>query len=219
VAKTNTSVEAVLAELRDGIRHGRYAPGQRLVTSDLSRDLGVSLSPVREALHILTGEGIVEIEPNKGARIRTLTPQIFIDGLEVLEAIGVLAFRLITRKLQGAALPNVKGLRSAIADAGRRRDPHAFFGAIAASHRAANDAAGNSYLNPILERLHLEYFYRQMADCLPGDFWEPYIDNYDRMGALLQRGDVRGAEQVWKGHIKWLIALIRQTTQERSRAS
>jgi DNA-binding GntR family transcriptional regulator len=208
MGRTSKNVDAVLDALRDGIRHGRYAPGQRLVTSDLSDELGVSLSPVREALHILVGEGLVEIERNKGARVRSLSPQTFIDGLQVLEAIGTVAFRLLAPKIEGGALmEQVPELNQAIVDAGKRRNPHAFFAAIARSHRTANELSGNAYLNPILSRLHLEYFYRQMADCLPDDFWDPYIENYERMAACLHRGDARGAERVWKRHIKWLIEL------------
>jgi DNA-binding GntR family transcriptional regulator len=99
-----TCVEAVLDSLRNGIRLGTYAPGQRLVTSDLARELNVSLSPIREAVHILAGEGLVVIDPNKGPRVRTLSAQTFIDGLEVLEVIGILAFRLLAPRIKGGTL-------------------------------------------------------------------------------------------------------------------
>jgi DNA-binding GntR family transcriptional regulator len=219
VSRTSKNVESVLEQLRSGIRGGRYAPGQRLITSDLAREIQVSLSPVREALHILVGEGLVVIEPNKGASVRTLTPQTFIDGLEVLDVIGVLAFRLLAPKIRGGVLmEGVPQIRKEIADAGRRHNVQAFFQAIADSHRFANEASGNSYLNPILNRLHLEYFYRQMAECLPDDFWDPYIRNYDQMGQHLFRGDARAAERVWRRHIRWLIGLIR-THQLRTHGS
>ena len=219
MSASSKTVDAVLDALREGLRHGRYAPGQRLVTSDLSAELRVSLSPVREALHTLAGEGLVEMEANKGARVRSLSPQTFVDGLQVLEAIGTLAFRLLEPKIAGgASMEQVPELNRAIVDAGKRRNLHAFFAAIARSHRAANEASGNSYLNPILNRLHLEYFYRQMADFLPDDFWDPYVRNYELMAECLHRGDARGAERVWKRHIKWLIKLIEQHL-ERGRAS
>jgi hypothetical protein len=48
-----------------------------------------------------------------------------------------------------------------------------------------------------------------MAECLPDDFWDPYIDNYEQMGHHLSRGDARAAERVWRRHIRWLIGLIR----------
>src|SRR5262245_13589111 len=124
VRATNKSVGIVLDELRSGIQYGRYAPGQRLITSDLASQLGTSLAPVREALHILAGEGLIEIEPNKGARVRTLTVQTFVDGLQVLEVIGLLGFRLFAPKLKQFALrEEIGSLLDEIVDAGKRRNP------------------------------------------------------------------------------------------------
>jgi DNA-binding GntR family transcriptional regulator len=207
--KANASVQVVLAELRSGIQMGRYAPGQRLITSELAEHLKTSLAPVREALHILIGEGLVEMHPNRGARVRALNTQTFIDGLQVLEVIGALALQLIGPKLKKPKIrADIEQALKAIYEGGRRRNVHAFFGAIADSHRLVNDYCGNAYLNPILNRIHLEYFYRQMADLLPDDFWEQYIENYRRTGGLLVSGDAAGAERAWRKHVQWVIGLI-----------
>lgn len=215
MAKTNKSVEAVLVELRTGIQRGRYAPGQRLITSELASQLGTSLAPVREALHILVGEGLVEIRPNKGASVMTLSTQTFIDGLQVLEAVGAVALRLIATKLKDPKVrADIAHVLEPIFDAGKRRNPHEFFTAIAASHRLVNDYSGNSYLNPILNRIHLEYFYRQMADCLPDDFWDQYTANYQKTGGALVKGDSRAAVRLWSQHCRWVIGLIRKHARQ-----
>ena len=211
MTKTNKSVEAVLTELRTGIQRGRYAPGQRLITSELASQMGTSLAPVREALHILAGEGLVDIKPNKGSSVMTLSPDTFIDGLEVLEAIGLIALRLIAPQLKNPATRREIGaVIEPIIVAGKRRNPHDFFTAIAASHRLVNELSGNSYLNPILNRIHLEYFYRQMADYLPDDFWDQYLRNYQATGGALAKGDAALACKHWSKHIRWVIALIRK---------
>ena len=211
MTKNNASVEVVLTELRTGIQRGRYAPGQRLITSELASHLKTSLAPVREALHILIGEGLVEMRPNRGASVRTLTAQTFIDGLQVLEAVGALALRLIAPKLKDAGIrAEIEQALEPIFEAGKRRNQHDFFAAIADSHRLVNEYSGNSYLNPILNRIHLEYFYRQMADLLPDTFWDRYTENYRATGGLLVRGDARGAERAWRQHIQWVIGLLRK---------
>ena len=51
MTKNNASVEVVLTELRTGIQRGRYAPGQRLITSELASHLKTSLAPVRSGGH------------------------------------------------------------------------------------------------------------------------------------------------------------------------
>jgi len=211
MTKTNKSVEGVLVEIRTGIQRGRYAPGQRLITSELAVHLGTSLAPVREALHILAGEGLVEIRPNKGASVISFNTQTFIDGLEILEHVGALALRLITPKLEDPGIrAEIERALQPVFDAGKRRNPHDFFMAIAASHRLVNNYSGNAYLNPILNRLHLEYFYRQMADCLPDDFWDQYTENYRVTGGYLVRGDARAAERAWRKHVRWVISMIRK---------
>jgi len=211
MTKTNTSVATVLTELRSGIQRGRYAPGQRLVTSRLASNLKTSLAPVREALHILIGEGLVEMQPNRGARVRTLSAQTFLDGLQVLDVVGGLALRLIAPKLKEARVrDDIEQVLADITQAARRRNAHNFFAAIDAAHRLMNEHSGNAYLNPILSRIHLEYFGRQIADLLPDSFWGRYTDAYTRVGDLLGRADARGAERAWRQHTQWVIRLLRQ---------
>jgi len=66
------SASAVAAELiRDAIIDGRLEPGQRLKEEELARQLGVSRTPVREALLTLQSEGLVESIPRRGARVRS----------------------------------------------------------------------------------------------------------------------------------------------------
>jgi DNA-binding GntR family transcriptional regulator len=64
-----TSTERALAALRDLILHGQFAAGARLGEVELAERLGVSRTPVREALTRLAAEGLVELVPNRGARV------------------------------------------------------------------------------------------------------------------------------------------------------
>lgn len=57
--------------IREAIIEGRIAPGQRLKEEELARELGISRTPIREALLILQAEGLVEAAPNRGAAVRT----------------------------------------------------------------------------------------------------------------------------------------------------
>jgi len=67
------AVDRVYATLRQGILDGVYAPGARLGEADLADALGVSRTPVREALRRLGSEGLLSTLPNKGARVRRWT--------------------------------------------------------------------------------------------------------------------------------------------------
>jgi DNA-binding GntR family transcriptional regulator len=98
VTRPVTSAERALATLRDLIMGGELAPGARLGEVELADRLGVSRTPVREALSRLAAEGLVEIAPNRGARVVTWT---------VAELEGVFDLRAVLEpQLTAHAVPN-----------------------------------------------------------------------------------------------------------------
>ncbi len=98
MTRSLTSAERVLHALRELILGGDLPPGARLGEVELADRLGVSRTPVREALTRLAAEGIVEIQPNRGARVATWT---------VAELEGVFDLRLsLEPQLTAFAVPN-----------------------------------------------------------------------------------------------------------------
>lgn len=73
MATSETSTERVVARVRDMILDGRLAPGARLGEAELAGRLGVSRTPVRQAISHLGAQGLVEHLPNRGARVATWT--------------------------------------------------------------------------------------------------------------------------------------------------
>lgn len=71
-APLSRTASAAAADLiREAIIEGRVVPGQRLKEEELAQELGISRTPIREALHLLQTEGLVEAAPNRGATVRT----------------------------------------------------------------------------------------------------------------------------------------------------
>jgi DNA-binding GntR family transcriptional regulator len=98
VTRPVTSAERALATLRDLIMGGELAPGARLGEVEIADRLGVSRTPVREALSRLAAEGLVETAPNRGARVVTWT---------VAELEGVFDLRAVLEpQLTAHAVPN-----------------------------------------------------------------------------------------------------------------
>ena len=108
-----TSAERALATLRDLIMGGELAPGARLGEVEIADRLGVSRTPVREALSRLAAEGLVEIAPNRGARVVTWT---------VAELEGVFDLRSVLEpQLTAHAVPNAAPVDIDALDALARR--------------------------------------------------------------------------------------------------
>lgn len=78
-----SAVDQVMDAVKAGIRHARYVPGQRLVEPDMMRDFQVSRGTVREALRRLAAEGFVQIELYRGASIRKMSRDEFVELNEI----------------------------------------------------------------------------------------------------------------------------------------
>lgn len=107
------SVDQVTNLIREDILAGRVTPGERLKTSELAKRLGFSTMPLREALRKLEGEGLVSIEPNRGATVRQLDRSYVTDLFELNTELRIFAVRSGMRKL---TLERIRTLETLAAD-------------------------------------------------------------------------------------------------------
>jgi DNA-binding GntR family transcriptional regulator len=164
--------QRVHEHLREEIISGRLVPGSELQEVALAESLGISRGPIREALGRLAAEGLVTVRPRRGAVVRALSAEEFIEAYQVREALEVMAVRLAVPKLTEEHVASMQKRideMSALADAG---DVKGFFEANAAFHELFFDVAGNRMLAEI---------YRQLRN---------QVDRH-RLRSLELRGDVR----------------------------
>lgn len=212
MTESASSVELVLGMLLDGIRQGRYVPGQRLVAGELAKELDVSRAPVREALHVLAGEGVVELTPNQGARIVRLTSMDLIHGMLMLKAVGALGIEFACPRMgEPGHRAAVKAKAREVFKAGADRQPYLWFNGLIELHRLFNDIGGNPYLNQqVFGRMHLVYFNRALSEKLPGRRWVKYVANYHRIVDAVLEGDARKAVAAFNTHMSWAIDALRE---------
>ena len=114
-ASTESAASSRIAQaLRDDILNGSIAPGQRLRQEDIAERLGGSRLPVREALRILAAEGLVQIEPNKGARVPLLDPGEVETLYRMRERLEPLALSESMAKLSSADLAEISEIQRRI---------------------------------------------------------------------------------------------------------
>ncbi|ADH64954.1 transcriptional regulator, GntR family [Allomeiothermus silvanus DSM 9946] len=106
--------EAAYAHLREAILGGRLVPGERISEPGLAETLGISRTPVREALQRLAQEGLVELVPAKGARVRVLRPEEVREVYEVRALLEAEAARLAARHASLDELSHLAGLLAAL---------------------------------------------------------------------------------------------------------
>ena len=145
--------QRVHAHLREEILANRLTAGTELQETALAAELGVSRGPVREAIGRLAAEGLVVVRPRRGAVVRSLTKDEFVEAYEVREALEVLAVRLATPRLTNEGLARLEQLIEAMEGHAAREEVDEFFEANAAFHASLFEASGNGKLRQLYEQL------------------------------------------------------------------
>lgn len=100
--------DVVFQTLRGAILKGDLKPGERLMELQLASKLGVSRTPIREAIRMLEQEGLAVTIPRKGAEVAKMTEKDMEDVLEIRLSLEGLAVRLSCEKITPAALQELK---------------------------------------------------------------------------------------------------------------
>lgn len=197
-ASHRTLRELVCAEIRHLILSGQLAPGSRLVEDRLAAQLAVSRNPVREALHALAAEGLVEVFPRRGAVVAMLSSAEAEELFDVRTALEGLAASLAARRSNAAHAPLRAILDRArqATEAGRLDELAALNSAF---HAAVVQLSGNAYLamvtTPVLQRA--EWMYRQSVEARAPHSWAEHLALLEAIAA----GDERGAEATAVAHV------------------
>jgi len=154
--------ERVAAYVREGIMVGEFPPGEFVRTEHLAAQLGVSQTPVREALMILHSEGSVRWEPRRGYRVVALTARDVRDLFHVQAYIaGELAARAATH-LDGAEIARLEAVQSELVEAEGAGDTELVDRLNHEIHRTVNKASGSmrmaSLLNLTVNYVPLRFF-------------------------------------------------------------
>jgi DNA-binding GntR family transcriptional regulator len=150
--RTNLSDEAYAA-LLDAIVTGELAPGARLRDQELAERLGISRTPVREALRRLADEGLVDVAPQSATRVAPIDIDRAAHAFPVVAALQALATRLGVPGLTRAGLEAMRAHDRERVRALRAGEIPAAIAADDAFHGVLLDAAGNRELRRSLERL------------------------------------------------------------------
>jgi DNA-binding GntR family transcriptional regulator len=138
--------DEVLERLRDLIIEGRLAPGTRINEVQVGALLGVSRTPLREAIKTLAREGLVVNLPSRGAVVRRFSVSDVVQILEVLKAMEQLAARLVCAHADDAAIAHINELHRRMMGLYKRRKRLEYFKLNQAIHTAIVQASGNAAL-------------------------------------------------------------------------
>jgi len=180
--------EEVVTRLRDRIIEGDLRPGERLNERELCDMLGISRTPLREALKVLANEGLVVLLPNRGARVTRLTRRDIEDMFQVMGSLEALSGELACARIDDAAVAEIRALHYEMLAHYARRELHEYFRLNEQIHRAILAAADNPVLtamyNSLAGRIRRARF---MANMSP-ERWDEAVREHEQiLDALAKR--------------------------------
>lgn len=202
LVKHGSIVDSIVEGIKERIRDGRFAPGQRLVETDLQSIFAVSRGPIREAIRRLSSDGIVDVRHNVGAMVRALSRADLCNVFRVREVLEGLAARLAAENVTtGADLRPLLDLEC-------RFEKN--FDGTRVKYIAYNDAfhqmivrlSQNDHLIEMSDRLHTRV-YRVQAKSLNSSaaFQRSRLEHKAVVGALVD-ADGEKAERLMRRHIR-----------------
>ena len=181
------------------ILEGELLPGDRVVETRIAKELGVSQSPVREAIRDLAGIGFLEIEPYRGARVRHLTHEEFLDDMELRGELEAIAARRAAARIDLQGIAELRALveeMHAMAEAG---DAHGQAMKNTEFHRIVVSASGSDALARMW--VMLEPFARTyLTAMVPGADLVWLGDRHMDIVDALASGDGELAASVMRSH-------------------
>ena len=194
-----TKAELALQVLRQQIRTGELEPGRRLRLNDLTRELGMSPTPIREALRLLQADGLVHYHPHQGIVVAELSSEETEDVVRLRCLLEPLAVELAVPSLTPEQLRVLEDLHQKLLAAVDARRGSEISASNASWHWAMYDACGSLHLRKFIRRLWDVYPWRTMW-ALPGRAEESAREHQRIMGAIAV-GDAQVAAHRLREHI------------------
>lgn len=198
------AVEHAAQSLRDDILAGVITAGTRLGEAELAGRLRVSRTPVREALSRLAAEGLVELQPNRGARVASYSPEDLHDIFELRLRLEPYAVRQAVPRFTAARLAELDSLATAMSRAGRpgrAQDLTALVELNRRFHGLFIEAAGNPSLAAALRGVtHAGVVLQNFHDYAP-DALRRSLAHHHELVAASRAGAPDWAEAVMRVHL------------------
>lgn len=140
----SSRADRVYGNLRSLITGSEVRPGHHLSENRLASRLGVSRTPIREALQRLLREGLVERSPTGGLIVAGLTPRIVNETCDLLEVLDVYMFRRAAARSQDEQTVELNDLARLMCEAAKEGDVDVWANADSHFHRLIEEAAGNA---------------------------------------------------------------------------
>lgn len=206
--------DVVFKTLRQAILRGELKPGERLMEIQLANKLGVSRTPVREAIRKLELEGLVLMVPRKGAEVAQITEKSLIEVLEVRKALEELAVKLACERISAEELEMLKEAEQKLENVLEDEDITVVAEADIEFHDVIYNATGNQKLIQLLNQFR-EQMYRFRVEHLKRKEFHPQIlAEHNELIATIVNGSKEQAAGLIGMHIDSQVKVVTDSLRQ-----
>ena len=206
--------DVVFNTLREAILKGDLKPGERLMELQLASKLGVSRTPIREAIRMLEQEGLAVTTPRKGAEVAKMTLKDMEDVLEIRDALDELAVRIACQKISDEQLKQLEDMKELFEKSTQTGNVKKIAEADVTFHDVIYEATGNPKLVTLLNNLR-EQVYRYRVEYIKDPKNYPtLIAEHEAILESLKNRDVKDAVEAMHVHVANQAEAVKTVIQE-----
>lgn len=194
--------------LRDSILSGKLVPGERLLEKHLAAQLGVSRTPVRDALRMLEHENLVELVPWKGAQVLTMSESDIKDILEVRLALEPLAAKLSCERITKAELEKLIEIQNDFQEEFRKKNYEKAAELDELFHNVILKSTKNEHLINLYNELKIQLFRYRFAYLKHSNFAKETCMQHENIVTYIKEKDLENAEISSIAHVKSQVDVI-----------
>ena len=194
--------DIVFQKLREDIITGKMAPGDRLMEIKLANEMGVSRTPVREAIRKLQTEGLVIMNARRGAVVAPINKEVMKEILEIRKALESLACQLVAVKAGPGDIQVLRNINAEMRKAIDDGDIDKITEKDVEFHETITALAANSHLTSMLDQIK-EHLYRYRLEFIK-EIRNKYVlaDEHDRLVDALEAKSPENAGREIEKHIE-----------------
>lgn len=194
--------EQIANQLRDMIIQNQLSPGERIREREICKKLHVSRTPLREALHVLASEGLIDLIPNCGAVITSPGAEAIADMLQVLGVLEAFAGERACTLITQEEINEIKALQYEMLAAFSRGDRLRYFKLNQKIHLSIVRAARSETLLSMHTRLNARLYRIRYQSNLRNELWGSAVEEHNNIMDALEQRDASKLSILLRQHLK-----------------
>lgn len=202
--------DEIVARVRDLITDGDLMAGDKIQEAELCVRFGVSRTPLREALKALAAEGLVVLQPNRGATVARITTADICELFPILGALEALAGELACTRITDAEITTLRRDHDRMAKHYRRGEWAGYIKLNRAIHETIFAIAGNAALTALFQQVMVRTHSARYTAKKSAARWHQAMEDHEKIIAALEKRDGKALARILAMHLAHKAEMVRE---------